>query len=203
MASNLEHREDVHHLAENLGRTGITLRCFDTPQQAADYLDGAIDNTTVGFGGSVTVQELDLYPRLKAHNRVFWHWQGDSTAAEADTDVYITSLNAIAATGELINIDGGGNRVSSATFGHRKVIFVAGINKLAATYDQALWRARNIAAPKNAQRLHKSTPCAQKGDRCYDCSSPERICRALSVLWGKPSAIPEMELVLIDAHLGY
>lgn len=203
MAAKLEQRDDVRRLAENLERMGITLRCFDTPQQAADYLDSAIDGTTVGFGGSMTVQELELYPRLSAHNRTFWHWQGATTVSEADTDVYISSLNAIAATGELINIDGGGNRVASATFGHRKVYFVAGINKLAATYDEALWRARNIASPKNAQRLNKKTPCAIKGDKCYNCSSPERICRALSVLWGKPSAIPEMELVLIDAQLGY
>lgn len=203
MAAKLEQRDDVRRLAENLERMGITLRCFDTPQQAADYLDSAIDGTTVGFGGSMTVQELELYPRLSAHNRTFWHWQGATTVSEADTDVYISSLNAIAATGELINIDGGGNRVASATFGHRKVYFVAGINKLAATYDEALWRARNIASPKNAQRLNKKTPCAIKGDKCYNCSSPERICRALSVLWGKPSAIPEMELVLINAQLGY
>ena len=70
-------------------------------------------------------------------------------------------------------------------------------------YDAALWRARNVAAPKNAQRLGKNTPCAAKGDRCYDCSSPERICRGLSVLWAKPNSIQTMELIVVEEALGY
>ena len=76
-----------------------------------------------------------------------------------------------------------------------------GRNKLAPTYDEALWRARNIAAPKNAQRLGKKTPCAVNGDRCYDCKSPERICRSLVVLWG-PSMSLDTEIVLVDEDLG-
>ena len=80
--------------------------------------------------------------------------------------------------------------------------FVIGKNKIAPDYDKALWRARNIAAPKNAQRLNKNTPCAVKGDRCYDCSSPERICKGLAVLWKKPTNCP-YEIVLINEDLGY
>ena len=72
---------------------------------------------------------------------------------------------------------------------------------VAPTYDEALWRARNIAAPKNAQRMGKKTPCAVKGDRCYDCRSPERICRSLVVLWG-PSMSLDTEIVLVDEDLG-
>ena len=116
--------------------------------------------------------------------------------------VYITSVNGLAETGELINIDGAGNRVAGTLFGHEKVYFVVGRNKLAPTYDQALWRARNIAAPKNAQRLKCKTPCAVKGDRCYDCKSPDRICRGLVVLWEAMMGM-EMEVVLVDEDLGY
>ena len=77
-----------------------------------------------------------------------------------------------------------------------------GRNKLAPDYDAALWRARNIAGPKNAQRLQKKTPCAVKGDKCYDCKSPERICSALVVYWRKPSSM-DFEVVLVDEDLGF
>ena len=120
-----------------------------------------------------------------------------------DTQVYISSVNGLAETGEIINIDGNGNRVASTLFGHETVYLVVGSNKLAPDYESALWRARNIAAPKNAQRLNRKTPCAVKGDRCYDCSSPDRICRALVVLWGKPNTVKKMEILLVDEALGY
>ena len=192
----------IDALKQQLAELGITLRCFDTARQAADYLDGAIDGVSVGFGGSVTVQQMELYPRLSGHNRCVWHWEGGDLGDAANTQVYISSVNAIARTGELINIDGNCNRVASTLYGHQRVYLVAGVNKLAEDYDAALWRARNIAAPKNAQRLNRSTPCAAKGDRCYDCKSPDRICRALTVLWGKPMGVQEMELILIDEELG-
>ena len=77
-----------------------------------------------------------------------------------------------------------------------------GVNKIAPDYDKALWRARNIAAPKNAQRLGRRTPCAEKGDRCYNCSSPERICNALVVHYKEVRSM-DMEVVLVDQELGY
>ena len=107
----------------------------------------------------------------------------------------------MAETGEILNIDGTGNRVASTLYGHNKVYFIIGINKIAPDFESALWRARNIAAPKNAQRLNRNTPCAVKGDRCYDCKSPDRICRGLTVLWG-PMMGMETEIVLIDEPLG-
>ena len=190
-------------LTENLERRGYQVRRFATAQEAADYLDGQIDQSTVSIGGSVTIQELGLYPRLSAHNWVIWHWEGGSLAEAAQTQVYLSSVNGLAETGELINIDGTGNRVASTLYGHRLVYFVVGANKIAPDYDAALWRARNIASPKNAQRLGKKTPCAVKGDRCYDCQSPDRICRALAVLWEKPLGIEHMEIVLVEQELGY
>ena len=123
-------------------------------------------------------------------------------AQAAGSEHYLLSANGIAETGEIINIDGAGNRVASAIYGHKKVWIIAGKNKLAPTYDEALWRARNIAAPKNAQRLHAKTPCAVKADHCYDCKSPGRICRALTVLWGAMMG-SDMEVVLVNEDLGY
>ena len=193
---------DLAKLQKNLEERGFTVTRFDTAAQAADYLDAALDGKTVGIGGSVTIQEMGLAERLREHAQVLWHWAGSTTQDAAGAQVYLTSVNGAAETGELINIDGTGNRVASGLFGHEKVYFVVGRNKVAPDYDAALWRARNIAAPKNAQRLGRNTPCAAKGDRCYDCKSPERICRALVVYWEKPGSM-DMEVVLVDEDLGY
>ena len=193
---------DFTKVKANLERRGFSVRCFATAAEACDYLDQALDGKSVGHGGSITLRDMGIVDRLAAHTRVVSHWRGDTYAQAALTDVYLTSVNALAETGEIINIDGTCNRVASTIFGHEKVYFVVGCNKLAPDYDAALWRARNIAAPKNAQRLGRKTPCAAKGDRCYDCSSPERICRSLNVLWACPG-LCQGEVILIDEPLGY
>lgn len=194
---------DFTKVEQALRQRGYTVRVFETGGAAADYLNSAIDGVSVGIGGSVTVQQLGLYDRLAEHNRVYWHWQGgpEQRAKAAEADVYLTSANGLAETGEILNIDGTGNRVASTLYGHKKVYFVIGANKLAPTRDEALWRARNIAAPRNAQRLGKKTPCAVKGDKCYDCKSPDRICRGLVELWG-PMMGMETEVILIGEDLG-
>lgn len=198
---------DFSRVKQNLEARGFRVSVFATAAEAADYLDSAIDNTSVGFGGSVTLEQMGLYERLERHDRVNWHWRptvdgADARQAAMTAEHYITSVNGLAETGELINIDGTGNRVASTLYGHKKVWFVVGRNKLASTYEEALWRARNIAAPKNAQRLKRKTPCAVKADHCYDCKSPERICRGLVVLWEAIGSM-EMEVVLVDEALGY
>lgn len=194
---------DFTKVEQALRQRGYTVRVFETGAEAADYLNSAIDGVSVGIGGSVTVQQLGLYDRLAEHNQVYWHWQGgpEQRAKAAEADVYLTSANGLAETGEILNIDGAGNRVASTLYGHKKVYFVIGANKLAPTRDEALWRARNIAAPRNAQRLGKKTPCAVKGDKCYDCKSPDRICRGLVELWG-PMMGMETEVILIGEDLG-
>ena len=197
---------DFSAVKKNLEAKGFRVSTFETAQAAADYLNCAIDGVSVGFGGSVTLDQMGLYDRLAAHNNVIWHWKTEDKLTARyqamTTDMYITSVNGLAETGELINIDGIGNRVAATLFGHKKVWFVVGRNKLAPTYDEALWRARNIAGPKNAQKLQKKTPCAIKADRCYDCKSPDRICRGLAVLWEAVTSM-EMEVVLIDEELGF
>lgn len=196
---------DYEKLIRSLERRGFAARLFSTAQEAADYLDASLDGVSVGFGGSRTVQELELFRRLSAHNDCRWHWDAASSGREAAAaaQVYICSVNGLSEDGELINIDGAGNRVASTLFGHEKVVFVVGRNKIAPDYDAALWRARNIAAPLNARRLKRRTPCTQGELRCHDCKSPERICAALCVLWEKPSMAGEMEVVLVDQDLGF
>ena len=194
---------------QNLEEKGYKVTVFDSAQDAAEYLDKKIDGKSVGFGGSVTVQEMGLYEKLQSHNEVYSHakipegkTKKEIQALANSADIYILSANGLSETGEIINIDGACNRISSSCYGHERVIFVIGKNKLAPTYDEALYRARNIAAPKNAQRLKKNTPCAKNADKCYNCNSPDRICRVLSVFWSKPM-VGEFEVVLINEDLGF
>lgn len=181
---------------------GYTVRTFSSGGEAADYLDAAIDGRSVGFGGSATLDALGLYERLGRHNQVVWHWKQDAAPARRaamQTEVYLTSVNALAQTGELVNIDGAGNRVAATLFGHEKVYFVIGRNKLAPTVDEALWRART-SPPQERPASGEEDP-APKGDRCYDCKSPDRICRGFVTLWG-PMMGMEAEVLLVDEDLG-
>lgn len=200
---------DFTNVKENLEKLGYAVACFETKEEAADYIDAKVDGTTVGFGGSATLHEMGLYEKLSSHNEVYWHHKlpegtDHMTVRKqaAAAKVYFSSVNGLAETGEIINIDGMGNRLASIFFGHEKVFLVVGANKIAPDYDAALWRARNIASPKNAQRLGMKTPCAVKGDRCYNCSSPDRICRGLSVHWRNLMG-SDTEIVLINEELGY
>lgn len=193
---------DMERVRKNLEERGFQTSCFATAKEAADYLDAQIDGATVGIGGSMTIQAMGLSERLSKHNEVIWHWEGGELRRAMLADVYLTSVNGLAETGEIVNIDGNCNRVAASMFGPKRVYYVVGINKIAPDFEKALWRARNVAAPKNAQRLGKKTPCAVKADRCYDCKSPERICRGLSVLWRKPTGFEQAEVVLIEKELG-
>lgn len=194
---------NLERLRKNLEKNGFHTSHFSTAAQAAAYLNEKIDGRSVGVGGSMTVRELGLGERLATHNQLHWHWLEGSAADASGAEVYLSSVNGVAETGELVNIDGSGNRVASTLYGHKELYLVVGVNKLTPDYESALWRARNIAAPKNAQRLGRKTPCAVRGDRCYDYDSPERICRALVVLWEKPSSLEYAEVVLVDEALGF
>ena len=121
---------------------------------------------------------------------------------EMTTDVFIASANAIAMTGEIVNIDGRGNRITSLIYGHDKVYYIIGRNKIVPTLDDAVKRAKLYAAPLTAQRLGVNTPCAAEGNKCYDCNSPERICNTMTITW-RPSMYLDVELLLIDEDLGY
>ena len=195
-------------LKQKLEKNGFAVSVFSTGEEAAAYLNREIDGRSVGMGGSVTLTELGLKESLSALNTLYSHvfTPGDPQEVmrqAAGAEIYLLSANGIAGdTGEIINIDGTGNRVSSSLYGHQKVYLVAGKNKVSPDFHSALHRARNGAPPKNAQRLGRKTPCAAKADHCYDCDSPERICRGLTVLYRKMNRM-DMEVILIDQELGY
>ncbi len=210
---------DLTKVKENLEKKGFIVNVFDTGAEATAHLASEISDKTVGFGGSMTLKEIGLYEELSKNNEVVWHWKlvdynnlfNEKTKdpsniraardAAMHTDIYISSANALAETGEIVNIDGAGNRVASTLWGHSKVIFVISANKLEPNYEKAVWRARNIAAPKRAASLNKKTPCAIKVDKCYDCNSDERICRGMVTIW-KPMQFQEFEVVLIQEDHG-
>lgn len=196
-------------LKNSLECLGYNVSEFSHADEATKYLSNQMSNRSIGIGGSVTVEEMKLYDALASNNEVYWHMRLPENMSSMEirkkanlADIYISSVNGIAETGEIINIDNTGNRVSAISFGHDKVYLIIGENKIASNYENALERARNIAAPLNAKRLGVKTPCAVKGDKCYDCKSPQRICRNFSVLYRKPTGC-EYEVVLIHEKLGY
>jgi len=190
-----------------LKRLGYEVSYFMTAEEATAYLTESVRGQTVGFGDSATLAAMKLAERLAENNEIFD--PSDCTNANFIpvakqtllTDVFFTSVNGVSETGELVNIDGTGNRVAGSMFGHKKVYFVFGINKIEPTLEKAIWRARNIAAPKNAQRLGLKTPCAIKGDKCYNCLSPDRICNGMAVYLHKMHDM-EVEVVIINEELG-
>lgn len=189
--------EDVRPAFE---RNGFAFSWFETAGEALDYLKTVCAGKTTGFGGSVTLDRMGAYEALGSVGTVQWHWRGDERSA--NPDVYLTSANALSLTGEVVNIDGTCNRVTATMYGSGEVYFLCGLNKVAPDLDSAISRARNIAAPRNAQRLQCKTPCAADG-KCHDCRSPERICRALTVLMAPSMNIRHTEIILIGQELGY
>lgn len=196
--------ETFERLCENLFRRGFSPQCFDTGEAAAAYLESELSGFTIGFGGSETLRALNLYERLGAHNRVLWHWRDEAERIPAfSAPVFITSANAVAETGEIINIDAGGNRVAASCFGPQRLIYIIGINKLTPNLESAFRRARNVAAPRNCVRLNRKTPCVETPDQCWDCSSPDRLCKVMSIHFGRPLCIPRADVLLVNEMLGY
>lgn len=200
---------DISRLITALESKGYIVHIFENKELAASFIDGELDSKVIGIGGSQTVDQMGLFDKLSTHNTVYWHDRKpedmtvlETRQAASRAPVYISSVNAISEDGEIINIDNTGNRVAAISFGPDDVYLVFGINKITEDYDSALYRARNIASPLNAKRLNRKTPCAVKADRCYDCTSPERICRNLSVLWNKPTGAT-YHIVIVKEELGY
>ena len=187
----------------NLKLRGFSVSYFEDSESAVKYLKEQIHDTNVGIGGSKTVDELGLYDILCENCNVFWHWKSkepDTRLKANAAEIYISGANAISEDGEILNIDGMGNRLAGQIWGHKKVYILSGTNKICPDFESALFRARNTAAVKNCKRFPNKPPC-QIDDQCHDCRHPDRICRALLVLWG-PMMGMETEIVLINEELG-
>ena len=148
----------------------------DAVKQALELIG---EGSTVTMGGCASAHEIGLIKALEEGN---YHYidratlaPRESLMAAYDSDVFLSSANAMTSDGIMINIDGNSNRVSCIAQGPHKVVFIVGMNKVCSDLDEAMKRARNVAAPANAQRFDIKTPCKETG-KCFDCKSPDTIC---------------------------
>jgi len=184
---------------------------FETREESAkSILDLVSPGMSVAFGGSQTAKQLNL-PHLVVEKgaTILDHNAAGLTEAEKIEvmrrqqvcDVFICSSNAISLQGELFNIDGHGNRVSAMSFGPRRVIVVAGVNKLVADEEAAWQRLKTIAAPINFKRLNRPNPCAKYGV-CMNCNLLTRGCNIYSAIRRRPS-LTDYSVFLVNESLGF
>lgn len=164
----------------------------------------------VGWGGSVSIDEIGLKQAIKSGDYVPLDREIANSPQEAsDTmheilrscDYFITSTNALSEDGILVNIDGNSNRIAAMCYGPKHLLFIVGMNKVVKSSEDALSRARNIAAPINAQKFPLDTPCKKTG-ACYDCKSPDTIC--CQILFTRYTRDPNrVKLILVEENLGF
>jgi len=166
------------------------------------------NNATVSWGGSKSLDDIGIIEELRNGDYDLL----DSSAVGYDqvfeiyhkalsSDHYLMGTNAITMDGQLVNIDGFGNRISSLIFGPKNVIVIAGMNKVERDLDSAMKRARNQAAPINSMRLNMNTPCTKTG-RCHDCLAPDTICG--HILTTRVSKVPgRINVILVGDNIGY
>ena len=178
-----------------------------TKEEALQIALGLIDEqSSVTMGGGMSVHEIGLVDALKGGNYQFIDRDAieDKRAAMLaayDADVFLSSVNAMTDDGVLVNIDGNANRVSAIAQGPKKVIFIVGMNKVCGDVDGAMKRARNVAAPINAQRFGLNTPCTKTG-ACADCKSPDTICCQFLVT-RYSRHVGRIHVILVNDVLGF
>lgn len=179
----------------------------EAEKKAFSYL---AEGCTVSFGGSMTLEETGMLTALRHDPNIRLIDRATAKSPEEikqmyhdalSADVYFMSTNAITVDGELVNIDGTGNRVAALIYGPKDVIIMAGMNKLAANVDEAISRVHGTATPMNCKRLNKNTPCAATGV-CADCLSPDCICNQV-VITRRSGIENRIKVILIGEELGY
>ncbi len=162
----------------------------------------------VAYGGSTTLKQLDLIPQLVARGTTVLNEVVPPDLPQAlrhrqmarECDVFLASSNAVTLDGKLVNVDGGGNRVSAMAFGPESVILIIGTNKIVPNVDEAMKRIRNVIAPNNCQVRGRKTPCATTL-RCNDCKSPDRACRAWLIM-EKKTRHTKFAIIIVGEDLG-
>lgn len=202
-------KEMIDKTIKALKKNNIEAQYFeDTESLMNSLLSTITGGEVVGIGGSVTIQSLGIAEKLiERGNKVEWHWlektaegRHEARIKQMMSDVYLTSTNALTQRGQLVNLDGTGNRVASMIFGPKRVIVVCGVNKIVAHLEEAMERVKE-AAVMNAKRLNCDTPCVKTGE-CYDCKSPQRICNVTTIIDRRPSET-EMTVMIVNENLGY
>ncbi|MCL4462463.1 MAG: lactate utilization protein [Firmicutes bacterium] len=201
--------ERITNVMDALKKRKIACSYYGNRKEAAVRLLEMIpENSVIGIGGSVTVQELNIQNALQEKGcQVYWHWlvkeeEMDSVRHRAmSADIYLCSTNAVTENGLLVNIDGIGNRVAAMIFGPPKVFIVAGKNKIAKDLVGALRRIKDTACPQNGRRLHKNTPCANTG-KCNDCKSEDRMCNITTIIEGNPKSLA-LHVLIVGEDMGF
>lgn len=184
--------------------------CENRAQAVATIISRIDEQATIGIGGSVTLTELGIIEQLKqSGHTVFNHNQPGLTAdeimvlrqAQQSCDVFLCSTNALTLDGQLVNVDGVGNRLSAMIFGPKQVVIVVGINKIVGTIGEAQQRIERLAAPMNNKRLERPNPCTVSGV-CMNCQGPTRICNVTTIIHKQPPLTP-IHVVIIGEELGY
>ncbi|MBQ5408831.1 MAG: lactate utilization protein [Muribaculaceae bacterium] len=198
-------------MIKNLRRRNMEAFYCPTAQDAVAQVQALIaDGSSVTWGGSMTIRDMGLPQALRERGTLEVLDRDLVEDAQEkrqmylkafSADVYLSSANAISEDGVIVNIDGNGNRVAAITWGPRMVIFVIGLNKVAATVQDAISRARSTASPINAQRFDISTPCHNDGV-CHNCNSPESICSYIHLLRNSRNG-NRHKVVLVGENLGY
>lgn len=174
----------------------------DALKQALELIT---EGSTIAMGGCASAHEIGLIKALEDgnYNYIDRDKMGarEGLMAAYDADFFLSSANAITNDGIMINIDGNANRVSCIAQGPKKVIFIVGMNKICADLDSAMKRARNVAAPTNAQRFNVKTPCKETG-KCFDCKSPDTICCQFLITRCSKHA-GRMHVILVNDNLGF
>lgn len=196
---------------ENLQKNNMPAYFLERLDMLAPLLDKLIDdNKTVGFGGSLTLNQTKTleYLRKRNINLIDYEKEGldkkDIEKLKRDSllaDVFLCSANAITQNGEIYNVDGNGNRVAATIYGPSKVIIIAGVNKLVNSIEEAVLRVKNHAAPLNVMRLSHKTPCKVLGE-CQNCKSPERICCSYVTL-SYQQVKNRIHVIIINENLGF
>jgi len=205
------HQQKCEKAVESLGKNGFAAVYCPTAVSARDYiLREAATAQTIGFGGSLSVVDLQVIEELRGQGKeLLIHGVPGLSLEERlaimrrqlTCDLFLTGSNAVTLSGILVNIDASGNRVGSMFFGPRQVIVVAGRNKLVdGDANAAIKRVKDWASPPNAKRLNYNTPCAKTGF-CSDCNSPDRICRITTVIERKPR-LTDVRVVVVNDDLG-
>ena len=205
-------RQRAGLLIEALKKKKFEAVFFETAEEAKNFILQQIQpGESVGIGGSITLREnLHIVQEIrKRGNPVYDHWEGQNEQQRIElkrshrgVDVFLSSTNALAADGTMINLDGGGNRVASLCSGPKRVMVVAGANKLVESLEEGIKRTRNRAAVLRVLKSHFITPCDATAV-CSDCSSPQRICSALLILMQKPADIVQFTVILVNDDMGY
>jgi len=185
-----------------------TAYAADRKEAAKLILEAAEGCATLGVRGSATVRATGVLHELRSRGAdVFDHWTVENPAdgvavrkSQMTAELFLTGSNAVTMRGELVNMDGIGNRINGMTFGPGKVIVVAGVNKIVDDVEAGLDRVRNVAAPARAKELGVKTPCVEKG-KCTDCNVPQRICRVAVIHERRPS-LTDVTVMIVGEELG-